>query len=73
MRDRLAERGIAPQLVVTTTPKPIPGETHTLACSSSRLENSREPSARYASGMRAQMYIEAFGHSTGQPASVRPL
>src|SRR5690606_37402842 len=54
------------------SPKPTPGDTATLASASRRLENSSEPSARQGSGMCAQMYMEALGMSTIQPASCRP-
>ena len=55
------------------SPKPMPGLTQTFARSISCLANSSEPSAAYFSGILAQMYIDAFGQSTFQPASRRPL
>ena len=55
------------------SPKPMPGDTDTFACASSCFVNSSEPCARYASGILAQTYIDAFGLSTIQPASCRPL
>src|SRR6185503_78758 len=55
------------------SPKPTPGETATLASRSSFLANSIEPISRYCPGICAQMYIEALGFSTGQPASCSPF
>ena len=53
-------------------PNPIPGETATAAFSRTSFENSREPMARYFSGIAAQRNIEPRGLSTGQPARFRP-
>src|SRR5262245_60035394 len=43
------------------SPKPTPGATATLACSSSSFENRSEPSGRKASGIGAQANIDAGG------------
>ena len=55
------------------SPKPIPGDTDTFALASTCFVNSSEPSARYAWGIFAHTYMDAFGTSTGHPASSRPL
>ena len=51
----------------------MPGDTATFASASIFLANSIDPCAAYASGIFAQMYIDAFGTSTIQPASCRPF
>src|ERR1017187_8768925 len=54
-------------------PNPIPGETATAAFSRTSLANSREPAARYFSGIAAHKNIVPRGFSTGQPARFRPF
>src|SRR5437870_6898291 len=50
------------------SPKPIPGDTATLARSSKSFEKARLPMPRYSAGTGAQANIEAAGGGTSQPA-----
>jgi len=54
------------------SPKPMPGETATLASLKRNLENSREPIFLKAGGISAQTNMVALGFATSQPARLRP-
>src|SRR3984893_1810001 len=54
------------------SPQPIPGDTATLARSSSNFEKARLPIARKAEGIGAQANIVASGSGIGHPAWRKP-